>query len=118
MKPRTLTSLREEMRAVARGEREASPRPVASLLKALSPEALEILELLLQEHPTTIAEVAERTGRAPSNVSRSLQLLTRLGLVSLSRKGKEVRPVPTTARLEINLATGTYEACPLETEAA
>ena len=118
MKQRTLIDLREEMRAVAHGEREPPPRPVASLLKALSPEALEILELLLQEHPATVAEVAARTGRAQSNISRSLQLLARLGLVRMSRKGREVQPVPTAAKLEINLATGTYETRPLESEAA
>ena len=114
MKQRTLTDLREEMRAVARGERDPSPRPVASLLKALSPEALELLELLLQEHPATVAEVAERTGRAQPNISRSLQLLARLGLVEMHREGREVRPVPTTAKLVIDFATGTYDSRPLE----
>jgi len=118
MKQRTLTDLREEMRAVARGEREPSPRPVAPLLKALSPEALEILELLLQEHPATVAEVAQRTGRAQSNISRSLQLLARLGLVAMSRKGREVQPVPTAAKLEIDFATGTYVTRPFQIEAA
>jgi len=115
MKQRTLTDLREEMRAVARGEREPSPRPVASLLKALSPEALKLLELLLREHPVSVADVAERTGRAQPNISRSLQLLARLGLVQMKRVGREVRPVPTIAKLEIDFATGTYEARPLET---
>lgn len=114
MKRRTLTDLREEMRAVARGEQQPSPRPVAALLKALSPEALELLELLLQERPGTIAEVAERTGRAQPNISRSLQLLARLGLVELHREGREVRPIATTAKLVIDFGTGTYESRPLE----
>lgn len=118
MKHKTLIDLREEMLAVARGEREASPRPAASLLKALSPEALELLELLLQERPDTITEITSLTGRAQSNVSRSLQQLARLGLVVLQRSGKEVRPVPTTARVEIDLATGTYATTPLEPEVA
>lgn len=114
MKQRTLTDLREEMRAVARGDREPSPRPIASLLKALSPEALELLQLLLQEHPATVAKVAERTSRAQPNVSRSLQALARLGLVEMRREGREVRPVPITAKVLIDFASGTYEARPAE----
>lgn len=115
---KSLIDLREEMRAVARGEREPAPRPAASLLKALSPEALELVELLLQERPSTINEITELTGRAQSNVSRSLQQLARLGLVVLERSGKQVRPVPTASRVQIDLATGTYETTPLEAEVA
>jgi predicted transcriptional regulator len=73
MKRRSLTDLREEMRAVARGERNPSPRPAAPLLAALSVEALELLGVLLRERPETIARVVELTGRAQPNVSRSLQ---------------------------------------------
>src|SRR3954447_17568123 len=54
MKRTSLTDLREEMRAVARGERNPSPRPAAPLLAALSMEALELLSVLLRERPETI----------------------------------------------------------------
>ena len=114
MKRRSLTDLREEMRAVARGERRASPRPAAPLLQALTREALELLELLLRERPATIAEIAERTGRAQPNVSRSLQRLATLGLVRLNRNGREVTPEPVAGFLRIDLSSGTYETQPLE----
>jgi len=118
MKRRTLTDLREEMRAVARGERKASPRPAAPLLQALTREALELLEILIQEHPGTVAEIADRTGRAQPNVSRSLQRLAALGLVRLNRNGREVTPEPTVGSLRIDLTTGTYETQPLEPASA
>lgn len=118
MKRRSLNDLREEMRAVARGEGKAPPRPAASLTQALTREALELLEMLIREHPGTIAEIAERTGRAQPNVSRSLQRLAALGLVRLNRKGREVTPEPIAGSLRIDLTTGTYEAQPLEAEAA
>lgn len=118
MKRRSLNDLREEMRAVARGERKAPPRPAAPLLQALTREALELLELLLQEHPATVAEIADRTGRAQPNVSRSLQRLAALGLIRMNRNGREVRPEPAVGSLRIDLATGTYEAQPLEVEPA
>lgn len=116
MTRRTLTDLREEIRAVARGERKPSPRPAAPLLQALTREALEMLELLLNEHPGTVAEIADRTGRAQPNVSRSLQRLAALGLVRLTRNGREVRPRPVVGSLRIDFATGTYDMQPLEAE--
>jgi len=39
MKQKSLNDLKEEMRAVARGERKASPLPAAPLLAASSKEA-------------------------------------------------------------------------------
>ena len=113
MTRRTLTDLREEMQAVARGERKPSPRPAASLLSALTTEAMEILALLIREHPPTIAAIADRTGRAQPNVSRSLQRLAALGLVRLNRSGREVTPEPIAASLRIDFATGSYETQPL-----
>lgn len=117
MKRTSLTELREEMRAVARGERNPSPRPAAPLLAALSMEALELLGVLLRERPETIARVVELTGRAQPNVSRSLQQLALHGLVRLVKDGREVRPEPIARSFTVDLETGTYEAKPV-TEAA
>ncbi|MGF9764409.1 helix-turn-helix domain-containing protein [Microvirga sp. 0TCS3.31] len=117
MKRTRLTDLREEMRAVARGERNPSPRPAAPLLAALSTEALELLGVLLRERPETIARVVELTGRAQPNVSRSLQQLALHGLVRLVKDGREVRPEPIARSFTVDLETGTYEAKPV-TEAA
>lgn len=114
MTRKALTNLREEMRAVVRGERKAAPLPTAQLLPALSPESLELLRILLQERPTTVGDLAERSGRAQPNVSRSLQMLASHGLVRLTRVGREVRPEAAATELRLNLATGTYEARALE----
>lgn len=108
-KRRSLADVREEMRAVVRGEREPSARPAAALMSALSAEALELLSLIWRERPKTIGEVAELTGRAQPNVSRSLQQLAQLGLVRLHRDGREVRPEPLVRTLELDLMTATYE---------
>lgn len=105
----SLTTLREEMRAVARGERAPSERPAAHLLSALSPEALELMSVLLIKQPRSIGEVAALTGRAQPNVSRSLQQLAGHGLVRLIRDGRSVRPEATARELRVDLATGVYE---------
>jgi predicted transcriptional regulator len=105
----SLADLREEMRAVARGERKPAPLPAAPLLAALSQEALDLLALLLRDRPGTVADLVALSGRTQSNVSRSLQVLARHGLVRLVRDGRLVRPEPVARAVRVDLATGTYE---------
>lgn len=109
MARKSLIDLREEMRAVARGEQKGSPLPAAPLLAALSREALELLAVLLHKHPASVSELTELTGRAQPNVSRSLQLLARYRLIQLARDGREVRAMPIAKAVRVDLATGTYE---------
>lgn len=113
MARKSLTELREEMRAVARGEARPAPLPAAPLLAALSREALDLLGVVLRERPATVAELVARTGRAQPNVSRSLQQLAGHGLLRLERDGREVRPVPMAREVRVDLMLGTYEALPV-----
>jgi predicted transcriptional regulator len=117
MKRKSLNDLKEEMRAVARDERKASPLPAAPLLAALSKEALDLLSVMLRENPRA-TELAALTGRAQSNISRSLQLLARLRMVRLVKDGRGVRPEPLVKRLSVDLESGTYETTPLPTNVA
>ena len=109
MTTKSLHDLREEMRSVARGEREVPPLPAAAVLSALaSPGNLELLRIINQERPASVSQLVARTGRAQPNVSRSLQLLARHGLIRLEREGKEVRPVALARSIDVDLAAGTY----------
>jgi predicted transcriptional regulator len=114
----SLIELREEMRAVARGERQASPLPAAPLLAALSRDALDLLGVVLRERPASVAALVALTGRAQPNVSRSLQLLARHRLIRLVREGREVRPEPIASAVRVDLTTGTYETTPPSTGTA
>ena len=118
MKQKSLNDLKEEMRAVARGERKASPLPAAPLLAALSKEALDLLGVMLRERPASVTELAALTGRAQSNISRSLQLLARLRMVRLIKDGRGVRPEPLVKTVSVDLENGTYETTPLLTNVA
>jgi len=118
MTRKSLTELREEMRAVARGERQAAPLPAAALFAALSREALELLGVLLRNRPASVTELVTLTGRAQPNISRSLQLLAKHRLIRLVREGREVRPEPLVRTLRVDLATGTYEMTPRSGAAA
>jgi predicted transcriptional regulator len=117
MARKNLAELREEMRAVARGDCHAAALPAAPLLAALSREALDLLGVILRERPATIADLVSLTGRAQPNVSRSLQQLAGHGLIRLKREGREVRPVPVARELRVDLATGTCAAVPVHAAA-
>jgi len=115
---KSTTELKEEMRAVARGERRASPLPAAPLLAALSREALELLGVLLREHPANVTELVTLTGRGQSNISRSLQLLAKHRLIRLVREGREIRPEAIVKTVSVDLVSGTYETTPISKVAA
>lgn len=113
MAKRSLNDLREEMLAVARGERKPSPLPAREVLSVLaSEEHRELLRIIHAERPESVGRLAELAGRAQPNVSRSLQQLAKLGLITLVRDGREVRPVPLAATVSIDLAQETYETTP------
>ena len=94
-------SLREEMKAVARGERLARKNAggatfdsVEALLRLLTPQNRELLAIIRDKKPQSIAELAELTGRAQPNLTRTLGKLAAIGFVRL--KNVDRRKVPTT----------------------
>ena len=95
-------SLREEMKAVARGE-EAAPRGaggisfdcVEALLRLLTPQNRELLAVIRDKKPQSIAELAELTGRAQPNLTRTLGKLEAAGLVHFESDKR--RKIPTAA---------------------
>ena len=94
-------SLCAEMKAVARGERLA-PKDVGgttfdsveALLRLLTPQNRELLAIIRDKKPQSIAELAELTGRAQPNLTRTLGKLAAIGFVRL--KNVDRRKVPTT----------------------
>jgi len=109
MPRKTLDDVFDEMRSVARGERRAAPLPTPQALAALTEEAFQLLGILATRAPATVGELAALTNRAQPNVSRSLQLLARAGVVRLTKVGREVRPELLARRITIDLATGRLE---------
>jgi predicted transcriptional regulator len=77
--------------AIAKGEykpRADEPKvwitSFKSLASALNSENQELLKVIRERHPASIAELAEITGRKTSNLSRTLKTLERCGIVSLT----------------------------------
>jgi predicted transcriptional regulator len=64
--------------------------------KIFTPKRVELLEAILKEEPSSVTELAEKTGRARENVTRDLNYLEGLNLVSYRKeKGKKVPRVNT-----------------------
>ena len=103
-------SLREEMKAVARGERLA-PKDVGgttfdsveALLRLLTPQNRELLAIIRDKKPQSIAELAELTGRAQPNLTRTLGKLAAVGFVRLKNVDRRKVPTTTIHSLRINI---------------
>lgn len=92
--------MRQRAIAIARGQYK--PRPgepkiwfpsMKSLAETLSDKNLRLIRVIAEHHPASIAELSEKTGRAPSNLSRTLHRLARYGFVALERRpGNILKP--------------------------
>ncbi|MDQ2774490.1 MAG: helix-turn-helix domain-containing protein [Acidobacteriota bacterium] len=94
----------EEMKArtmaIARGE--AKPRPgdpkvwftsAESFAKVLSNKNRALLATIAETHPASLQELADRTGRKASNLSRTLKTMEHYGFVRLHRGERgRIRP--------------------------
>jgi predicted transcriptional regulator len=95
-------TLRRQMKAVARGKRVApkdafapSFESVSALLRLLTPANRALLAVIRDKKPQSIAELAELTGRAQPNLTRTLGKLEAVGFVHM--KSVRRRKVPIAA---------------------
>jgi predicted transcriptional regulator len=96
----SLTDYKARTLAIARGEHKPSKdepkvwfRSMESFAKVLSDRNRVLLATIAATHPRSVNELAERTGRAPSNVSRTLRTMERYGLVQFEAgEGKARMP--------------------------
>ncbi len=58
---------------------------VKSMAQILSNENQDLLQVILDNHPKSLTELEKLTGRAKSNLSRTLKTLERYGIVELSK---------------------------------
>ena len=101
-KIQSLQSLREEMKAVARGERPAPAdaaepgfNSIDALVRLLTPENRRLLALIRARKPGSVAELAELAGRAQPNLTRTLAKLEAAGFIRMTSVGR--RKAPTVA---------------------
>ncbi|MSP88176.1 MAG: transcriptional regulator [Alphaproteobacteria bacterium] len=104
--------LRERALQIARGERRrqrGEPNiwftSLASLARVLSEPNRQLLKIIDERHPTSLAELEALTGRRASNLSRTLKTMSRCGLVRLVHgKRGSVAPEVLVRELRMNLS--------------
>jgi predicted transcriptional regulator len=65
---------------------------VKSMAQILSNENQDLLQVILDNHPKSLKELEELTGRAKSNLSRTLKTLERYGIVELHKEKNSLVP--------------------------
>ena len=79
-KKRTLAIAKGEY-VPARDEPKIWFESLGTLSQVLSDQNRDLLKLILETRPQSLNELAERSGRATSNLSRTLRTMERYGLV-------------------------------------
>lgn len=102
--------------AIARGQfKPAADAPkvwftsMESFAKVLSDRNRELLALIAETNPSSMNELAEKTGRARSNLSRTLRTMERYGLVRFEKgvgRMQAPRVVYSDIVLDVPLAPG------------
>jgi len=91
-KKRTMAIARGEYRRAA-GEPKVWFSSIESFAKVLSERNRELLGVIAETKPQSLNELAVATGRAKSNLSRTLKTMERYGLVRFERgKGRTLVP--------------------------
>lgn len=66
---------------------------IKSLSEVLSENNLRLLQIINEEKPSSIKELAEITHRQAGNLSRTLRTMERYGIIEFKKSGKNSRPV-------------------------
>ena len=104
----------EEMKArtmrIARGEQKPGPddpkvwfTSTESFAQVLSAGNRELLRTIAERAPASLDELAEMTGRAKSNLSRTLKKMAEYGLVEMEPEGRRRRPRVLYDRVSLDL---------------
>jgi predicted transcriptional regulator len=103
MKARTLRIARGEQR-VAQDESKVWFTSTESFAKLLSANNRELLRVIDEQAPGSLEELARLTGRAKSNLSRTLKTMEGYGLIQLQRGERgRIRPKVVADRVELDV---------------
>ena len=98
-KVQNLRALREEMKAVARGERpppvdaaKPSFNSVDAVVRLLTPENRQLLALIRDRKPQSVAELVAMSGRAQPNLTRTLAKMESAGFITMKAVGRRKAP--------------------------
>jgi predicted transcriptional regulator len=108
MKARTLAIARGEIK-VTRDEPKLWFTSIDSLARILSDKNRALLDLIIEQQPHSLAELETLSGRAKSNLSRTLKSMERFGLVVLTKgEGGMVMPRVPYEKINLDLQVGAH----------
>ena len=107
----SLAGMRARTLAVARGDLKiGADEPnlwftsIESLARVLSDKNRLLLNLIIEQQPKSLAELEALSGRAKSNLSRTLKTMARFGLVELLKgEGGTLRPYVPYEEIKLNV---------------
>jgi predicted transcriptional regulator len=109
-KVQSLRSLCDEMKAVARGEKPAptdaalpSFNSVDAVIRLLTPENRQLLALIRDHKPQSVAELVQLSGRAQPNLTRTLAKLEAAGFVIMTVAGRRKAPSTTITKIIVEI---------------
>ena len=100
--------------SIARGEykpKKDEPKvwfeSVQSMAQILSSENQELLRIIKEQEPASLKELELASGRKRSNLSRTLNTMSRYGIVDLVKQKRTVKPIikATDFKVEFGLST-------------
>lgn len=63
----------------------------------------DLIRIICEDHPQSVNELAQLSGRAESNVSRSLRRLEAYGIIRMVKAGKQRRPEALAREFDIRM---------------
>ncbi len=110
IKIQNLRSLRDEMRAVARGERTApadaakpSFNSVEAVVRLLTPANRRLLAIIRDRKPRSVTELVQMTGRAQPNLTRTLAKLEAAGIITMKAIGRRKAPIAAVKKIVVEI---------------
>jgi len=110
LKIQSLKALREEMVAVAKGERPAPPdanihsfNSLEAVARLLTKENRKLLSLIRDAKPQSVTELAQLSRRSQPNLTRTLNKLEAAGFVVMSVRGRQKAPKVVLQKLTVEI---------------
>lgn len=92
-KERTMAIAKGQFKPAASGNAKVWFTSIESFARVLSDKNRELLALIAETKPDSMNELAEKTGRARSNLSRTLRTMEKYGLVRFQKgSGRQLAP--------------------------
>src|ERR1700692_3968264 len=116
-----MAAMKARTMAVARDERKLGPHEpklwftsIESLARVLSDKNRLLLDLIIEQQPNSLAELEALSGRAKSNLSRTLKRMEPFGLVELLKgEGGTLKPHVPYEEIQLDLPMGQHHTAPV-----